>query len=157
MLAVGAGGGCLDIFFSHLHLSFLSPSLWKTVRYRLKHCLKGPLSLKQPTNQQTNNPSIRPSPACLSVHPSISINCLKPLRTFSACPMTWRWWGSGQPALADARNGIKVKPEVILELEPHLCFGYESLPMGFSPINFASFFKYFPNPGHIVFGMCVRA
>ena len=27
-LAVGAGGGCLDIFFSHV--SFLSPSLWET-------------------------------------------------------------------------------------------------------------------------------
>ena len=81
VLAVGAGGGCLDIFSLIYHLSFLSPSLWETVRYRLKYCLKGPLSLKQPTNQQTNNPSIRPSPVCLSVHPSICINCLKPLRT----------------------------------------------------------------------------
>ena len=33
------------------HFSFLSPSLWETVRYRLKYCLKGPLSPKQPTNQ----------------------------------------------------------------------------------------------------------
>ena len=82
VLAVGAGGGCLDIFSLIYHLSFLSPSLWETARYRLKYCLKGPLSLKQPTNQQTNNPSIFPSPVCLSVHPSISINCLKPLRTF---------------------------------------------------------------------------
>ena len=48
-LAVGAGGGCLD-FFS-LIFSFLSPSLWETARYRLKYCLKGPLSPKQPTNQ----------------------------------------------------------------------------------------------------------
>ena len=88
VLAVGAGGGCLDIFSLIYHLSFLSPSLWETARYRLKYCLKGPLSLKQPTNQQTNNPSIFPSPVCLSVHPSTSINCLKPLRTFSACPMT---------------------------------------------------------------------
>ena len=31
--------------------SFLSPSLWETARYRLKYCLKGPLSPKQPTNQ----------------------------------------------------------------------------------------------------------
>ena len=51
MLAVGAGGGCLDIFSVIYHLSFLSPSLWETARYRLKYCLKGPLSLKQPTNQ----------------------------------------------------------------------------------------------------------
>ena len=51
MLAVGAGEGCLDIFFSHLSFLYLSPSLWETARYRLKYCLKGPLSQKQPTNQ----------------------------------------------------------------------------------------------------------
>ena len=43
-LAVGAGGGCLDIF---------TLSLWETARYRLKYCLKGPLNPKQPTNQCT--------------------------------------------------------------------------------------------------------
>ena len=55
-LAVGAGGGCLDIFSLVYHFSFLSPSLWETARYKLKYCLKGPLSPKQPTNQhnQTN-------------------------------------------------------------------------------------------------------
>ena len=52
-LAVGAGGGCLDIFSLICHFSFLSPSLWETARYRLKYCLKGPLSPKQPTNQPT--------------------------------------------------------------------------------------------------------
>ena len=31
--------------------SLLSPSLWETVRYRLKYCLKGLLSPKQPTNK----------------------------------------------------------------------------------------------------------
>ena len=50
-LAVGAGGGCLDIFSLVYHLSFLSPSLWETARYRLKYCLKGPLNPKQPSNQ----------------------------------------------------------------------------------------------------------
>ena len=30
MLAVGAGGGCLDIFSLDYHFSFLSPSLWET-------------------------------------------------------------------------------------------------------------------------------
>ena len=50
-LAVGAGGGCLGIFALIYHFSFLSPSLWGTARYRLKNCLKGPLSPKQPTNQ----------------------------------------------------------------------------------------------------------
>ena len=29
MLAVGAGGGCLDIFFLDYNFSFLSPSLWE--------------------------------------------------------------------------------------------------------------------------------
>ena len=47
---VGAGGG-LDILPLVYLLSFLSPSLWETARYRLKYCLKGPLSPEQPTNQ----------------------------------------------------------------------------------------------------------
>ena len=48
-LAVGAGGGCLDIFTLIYPLSSHSPSLWETARYRLKYCLKGPLNPKQPT------------------------------------------------------------------------------------------------------------
>ena len=48
-LAVGAGRGCLDIFTLIYPFFPLSPSLWETVRYRLKHCLKGPLNPK-PTN-----------------------------------------------------------------------------------------------------------
>ena len=47
-LAVGAGGGGLDILT--LIYPFLSPSLWEMTRYRLKYCLKGPLNPK-PTNQ----------------------------------------------------------------------------------------------------------
>ena len=50
VLAVGAGGGGLDIFSLVYHFSVLSPSLWETARYRLKYCLIGPLSPKQPTN-----------------------------------------------------------------------------------------------------------
>ena len=49
-LALGVGGGCLDIISLVYHFSFLSPSLWETARYRLKYCLKGLLSPKQPTN-----------------------------------------------------------------------------------------------------------
>ena len=48
-LAVGAGGGCLDIFTLIYPFFPLSPSLWETARYRLKYCLKGPLNPKQPT------------------------------------------------------------------------------------------------------------
>ena len=51
-LAVGAGGGCLDIFTLLCPFFPLSPSLWETARYRLKYCLKGPLKPK-PTNQPT--------------------------------------------------------------------------------------------------------
>ena len=50
-LAVGAGGGCLDIFALIYPFFPLSPSLWETARYRLKYCLKGSLNPKQPTNQ----------------------------------------------------------------------------------------------------------
>ena len=46
-----SGGGGLDIVSLVYHFSLLSPSLWETARYRLKYCLKGPLSPKQPTNQ----------------------------------------------------------------------------------------------------------
>ena len=49
-LAVVAGGGGLDIFTLVYPFSFFLP-LWETARYRLKYCLKGPLSPKQPTNQ----------------------------------------------------------------------------------------------------------
>ena len=52
-LAVGAGGGCLDIFILNFPFSPLSPFLWETARYRLKYCLKGPLNPKQPTNQKS--------------------------------------------------------------------------------------------------------
>ena len=50
-LAVGAGGGCLDIFTLIYPFPSLSPSLWETARYRLKYCLKGPLNPKQPSNR----------------------------------------------------------------------------------------------------------
>ena len=44
VLAVSAGGGCLNIFTLVYPFSPLSPSLWETARYRLKYCLKGPLN-----------------------------------------------------------------------------------------------------------------
>ena len=40
-----------SFFLSSVFFSFLSPSLWKTARYRLRYCLKGPLNPKQPTNR----------------------------------------------------------------------------------------------------------
>ena len=58
VLAVGAGGGCLDIFTLLYPFPPLSPSLWERARYRLKYCLKGPLNPKQPTNQ---NPGFGPA------------------------------------------------------------------------------------------------
>ena len=61
-LAVGAGGGCLDIFTLIYPFSPLTSSLWETARYRLKYCLKEPLNPKQLTNQL---PSLRHSPLTL--------------------------------------------------------------------------------------------
>ena len=69
-LAVGAGGGCLDIFSLVYHFSFLSPSLWETARYRLKHCLKGPLSPKQPTTLLRTLPAVT---LCTLLHPCSSL------------------------------------------------------------------------------------
>ena len=57
VLAVGAGGGCLDIFSLVYPFSLPSPSLWETARNRLKYCLKGPLNPKQPTNQRCQSAS----------------------------------------------------------------------------------------------------
>ena len=47
----GCGWGMFGHFFISPIISLLSPSLWETARYRLKYCLKGPLSPQQPTNQ----------------------------------------------------------------------------------------------------------
>ena len=58
MLAVGVGGGCVDIFTLIYPFSPLSPSLLETARYRLKYCLKGPLNPKQPTNQHNGRSRI---------------------------------------------------------------------------------------------------
>ena len=63
-LAVGAGGGCLDIFILLYLFSPLSPTLWETARYRLKYCLKGPLNPKQPTNKPTNLDNSRARTYC---------------------------------------------------------------------------------------------
>ena len=56
VLAVGAGGGCLDIFTLIFLFSPLSPSLWETSRYGLEYCLKGLLNPKT-TNQLTEHHS----------------------------------------------------------------------------------------------------
>ena len=49
-LAVGAGGGCLDIFSLIYPFSPLSPCLWETARYRLKYCLKWAVKPKTTNN-----------------------------------------------------------------------------------------------------------
>ena len=40
----------LDIFFLSSIISLFFVPLWETARYRLKYCLKGPLSPKQPAS-----------------------------------------------------------------------------------------------------------
>ena len=71
-LAVGAGGGCLDIFTLIYPFFPLSPSLWETARYRLKYCLKGLLNSNQPTNQTNPNKLSLPSKNCISVIPALN-------------------------------------------------------------------------------------
>ena len=41
-LALGADGGCFDVFTLIYLFSSLSLALWETARYRLKYYLKGP-------------------------------------------------------------------------------------------------------------------
>ena len=90
-LAVGAGGGCLDIFTLIYPFSLLSPSLWETARYRLKYCLKGPLNPKT-TNQPTLSGSFQVcTPRGLRIgNPSIYIALLYTfiLYSFLSCHMT---------------------------------------------------------------------
>ena len=62
-LAVGAGGGCLDLFILIYPFSPLSPSLWETDGYRLKYCLKGLLNPKQQPTNRTTKEQIRLGPA----------------------------------------------------------------------------------------------
>ena len=50
LLAVGAVGVCCDFFLQSFFSRFVNP-VWKTVRYRLNFCLKGPFNLKLPTIQ----------------------------------------------------------------------------------------------------------
>ena len=63
VLAVGAGGGCLDIFTLLYPFSPLPPSLWETARYRLKYCLKGPLNPKQPKNNEQGKIALQAYPS----------------------------------------------------------------------------------------------
>ena len=48
--SVCVSGGAVSLI---CHFSFSFLPIWKTARYRLKHCLKGLLNPKQPTNQNT--------------------------------------------------------------------------------------------------------
>ena len=66
-LAVGAGGGCLDIFTLLYPFYPVSPSLWETARYRLKYCLNRLLNPKRPTSH---------SKPCLSPRHVYSVYCV---------------------------------------------------------------------------------
>ena len=83
-LAVGSGGGCLDIFSLVCLFSLLSPSLWEMARYRLKYCLKGPLSSN---NQPTNQLSI-----CISVSWNFAIRDGSRNCTANQCWVTGQFW-----------------------------------------------------------------
>ena len=51
-IVLAVGRGVISTFNSSIISLFLLP-LWETARYRLKYCLKGPLSPKQPANLST--------------------------------------------------------------------------------------------------------
>ena len=71
------GWGLFGHFFSHLSfLSSFSLSLGETARYRLKYCLKGPLSPKT-TNQPTNDNALVKHGPAIHKYPPISLNLHK--------------------------------------------------------------------------------
>ena len=80
--AIGAGGGCLAIFYLVYHFSFLSPSFLETARYSLKYRLKGPLSPKQPTNQALSRIS-RPALNPLTYRVSFSVSKISFWQSFT--------------------------------------------------------------------------
>ena len=81
-LAVGAGGGCLDIFTLSYPFFPLSASLWEPIGYRLKYCLKEPLNPKQPTNQ--------PRILCLFVL-YVILALLSPALEYQLCALLFVW------------------------------------------------------------------
>ena len=90
VLAVGAGGACLNIFSLVYHFSLLSPSFWEMARYRLKYCLTGPCKPKQPTNQYKQHR------LCLTVRNSmldmvLFSFCSIPRRLSRSNPYSWHW------------------------------------------------------------------
>ena len=101
MLAVGAGGGGLDIFTLIYPFSPLSPSLWETARYRLKYCLKGPLNPKQPTDQPTLcyssqnilSISLRKNAVCVTISTFVSMAAGSPMKIGTNCESTWAYNG----------------------------------------------------------------
>ena len=117
--------------------------------------------------------SVHPSVACPSVHPSIIhpslLTAISPRRHSKHVQCPLRWWGSGHSALADARNGIKVKLNQRSWLSWNHIFAsiLKCVPMdkpdGIQPHQFRLFSKLFITPavgrvrGHIVFGFCVLA
>ena len=88
-LAVGAGGGCLDISTLIYPFSSLSPSLWETARYRLKYCLKGPLNPKQPTNQPRHRKK-SPNKLLKCTDSSESVYLSYPTKIFILCQQILR-------------------------------------------------------------------
>ena len=94
-LAIGADGGCLDIFTLICPFFSLSPCLWETARYRLKYCRKGPLNPRQPTNQPTST----------SVHqPVIELLC----STF----ILYRGWSGG--AIVLGKLPVPGRPTILI-------------------------------------------
>ena len=92
-LAVGAGGGCLDIFTLIYLFSPLSPSLWETAQYRLKYCLKVPLNPNQPTNHKSRRHKSRRKQHSRHFEP-LKSGCLVfwTISTFKVFSAAYNWY-----------------------------------------------------------------
>ena len=103
--------------------------------------IRSSIRLSDQIDGRTNNSSVRPS-----IHyPFISINCHKTSQAFYACPISLEVVGLRAFGIGGCSKWqeSKVKPEVMVELEPHLCFDSRTTNlMGFNPINFVSFLNF---------------
>ena len=103
-LAVGAGGGSLDIFTLIYPFFPLSPSLWETARYGLKYCLKGPLTPKT-TNQPTNQEGLGQSSIGELHICTVKINIVYSYPVILLLTVPWRHFCFGSLVVLDVMYG----------------------------------------------------
>ena len=78
-----ACSGC-DIFNLVYHFFFFPPFFWETARYRLKYCLKGPLSAKEPTNQPSDAYNLSEKNTVVNI--TVTIKFINPMKIIASYP-----------------------------------------------------------------------